>query len=205
MVATSSMTNSLFFVSSVFSWECTGSFLCVFGTYRVPSNLPNGWSSTDSRFTVMVIYQWSKQSFQPHHLGGVGHPPTIEFMGKMLYFSDVQVSCVPPLQCSVDHCVRDYTQPHTPVLDLENSLVIHSGLSLCYPSLTLIYTLSRQHSELVFLPDSDIWEQTVRTSTKLPCDTQPYPHPHTSDHVLHQQMYLVFRCFVVFSPCSWGR
>jgi hypothetical protein len=42
--------------------------------------------------TVMVIQQWSKQSFHPHHPGGVSTPPIgffffYKFVGKMLNFS----------------------------------------------------------------------------------------------------------------------
>ncbi len=42
--------------------------------------------------TVMVIQQWSKQRFHPHHPGGVSrHPPLdfffFKFIGKMLNFS----------------------------------------------------------------------------------------------------------------------
>jgi hypothetical protein len=33
---------------------------------------------------------------------------------------------------------------------------------LCYPRLPILYTLTRQHSELVFFPDSELRAQTVR-------------------------------------------
>jgi hypothetical protein len=55
----------------------------------------SGTPSTDdpgANPTVMVIQQWSKQSFHRHHPGGVSTPPLgffffYKFIGKMLNFS----------------------------------------------------------------------------------------------------------------------
>jgi hypothetical protein len=50
-----------------------------------------------------------------------------------------------------------HTTPHTGIHQGQGL-----GNPLCYPRLPILYTLTRQHSELVFLPDSELRAQTVR-------------------------------------------
>jgi hypothetical protein len=50
-----------------------------------------------------------------------------------------------------------HTTPHTGLHQGQGL-----GNPLCYPRLPILYTLTRQHSELVFFPDSELRAQTVR-------------------------------------------
>jgi hypothetical protein len=41
---------------------------------------------------VMVIQQWSKQSFHPHHPGGVSDPP-LDFFFLQIYWENAKFQC----------------------------------------------------------------------------------------------------------------
>ena len=58
-----------------------------------------------------------------------------------------------------------HTTPHTGLHQGQGL-----GNPLCYPRLPILYTLTRQHSELVFLPDSE--RKQPGTSRNLPRDTE---------------------------------
>ena len=78
-----------------------------------------------------------------------------------LTVSDAQVSCVHPLQWTVA------SEPeHNPTLTgLSHGHDL--GNPLCYPLLPLLYTLSRQHSKLVFLPGSELRVAPARSLSGL--------------------------------------
>jgi hypothetical protein len=65
--------------------------ICIVYLYIIYKSIYYIYRHTQANPTVMVIQQWSKQSFHPHHPGCLRHPPLdfffFKFIGKMLNFS----------------------------------------------------------------------------------------------------------------------